>query len=62
MNRAFLIIVIPAFLAGVAYWLVLRRLQLHPSYVRLAGAGIAFLAAIVLVRYYRRNKPKRAGQ
>lgn len=60
MNRAFLIILIPAFLAGVAYWFILRHLQIHPSYIRLVGAGAAFLAAVALVRYYRK-KPKGAG-
>jgi hypothetical protein len=55
MNRAFLIIVIPAFLAGIVYWFILRHLQIHPSYIRLAGAGVVFLAAVALVRYYRKK-------
>ncbi len=62
MNRAFLIVVIPALLAAVAYWLIFRHLRIQPSYFRLAGAGLGFLAAIVLVRRYRARKNKRAGQ
>ena len=62
MNRAFLIIAIPALLAGIAYWLVLRHLQIRPSYVRLAGAGVVFIAALAIVRHYRRNASKSPGQ
>lgn len=62
MNRAFLIVVIPAILAAVAYWIIFRHLQIQPNYLRLAGAVLGFLAAIVLVRRYRAKNAKRAGQ
>jgi hypothetical protein len=59
MNRSFLIVLIPALAVAIGYIYVLKYLHIPPSYGRLAGAGVAFAAAVAAVHYYRR--PKRAG-
>jgi ABC-type spermidine/putrescine transport system permease subunit II len=45
MNRAFLIILIPAILVALGYILVFRFLGLAPGYFRLIVAGAIFVAA-----------------
>ncbi len=59
MNRALLIILIPAVLVATAYILVARRAGLPLEPVRLVGALVAFAAAVVIVRFYLR---RRAGR
>ncbi len=49
MNRAFLIIFIPAILVGIGYILVLRAMGLAPGYPRLIVAVVLVLAAICLL-------------
>jgi hypothetical protein len=61
MNRSFFIVSIPALAVGHGYFYVLRYLHIQPSYWRLAGAGVAFLAAVALVHHYRRRHAKRDG-
>jgi len=46
MNRAFLIIFIPAILVVTGYILVLRSMGLAPGYPRLVVALAVFLAAV----------------
>jgi len=45
MNRAFLIILIPAILVALGYVLVFRFLGISASYSRFILAGVIFLAA-----------------
>jgi len=45
MNRAFLIILIPAILVALGYVLVFRFLGITPSYLRFIVGGIIFVAA-----------------
>jgi len=45
MNRAFLIILVPAILVAVGYVLVFRLLGLHLTYLRFILGGVVFLAA-----------------
>jgi len=59
MNRALLIILIPAALVATAYIIVARRVGLPLEPVRLVGAVVAFAAAVVIVRFYLR---RRAGR
>ncbi len=46
MNRAFLIILIPAVLVAAGYILVLRYLGIAPGYPRLIVAIVLFLGAM----------------
>lgn len=59
MNRSFVIVLIPALAVGIGYFYVLRYLRIQPSYWRLGGSGVVFLAAVALVQHYRRRHPKR---
>jgi len=59
MNRALLIILIPAVLVATAYIIVARRVGLPLEPVRLVAALVAFAAAVVIVRFYLR---RRAGR
>jgi len=45
MNRAFLIILIPAILVALGYILVFRFLGITPSYLRFIVGGAIFIAA-----------------
>ena len=45
MNRALLIILVPAILVALGYVLVFRFLGLSPSYLRFLVGGAVFLAA-----------------
>ena len=45
MNRAFLIILLPAILVALGYVLVFRFLGLSPGYLRFILGGVFFLAA-----------------
>jgi ABC-type spermidine/putrescine transport system permease subunit II len=59
MNRAFLIIVIPAVLVASGYVFVIRYIGVQLSYFRFVMAGLGFLAAIGLVHLYLRRHPRR---
>jgi len=45
MNRAFLIILVPAILVALGYILVFHFLGLSPGYLRFILGGVVFLAA-----------------
>ena len=45
MNRAFLIILVPAILVAIGYVLVFRFLGLSLSYLRFILGGVAFIGA-----------------
>jgi len=59
MNRAFLIVIIPAALVGAGYLFVMRILGARVDYLRFAMAAAGFLAAIAAVNAYRRRHPRR---
>ena len=46
MNRAFLIILVPAMLVALGYVLVFRFLGLSPTYTPFIFGGVVFLAAV----------------
>ncbi len=56
MNRAFLIILIPAVLVAAGYILVLRFLGIAPGYPRLIVAIVLFFGAMYWLS--RRNRRK----
>lgn len=59
MNRAFLIIAIPAVLVAAGYIFVIRYIGVQLSYFRFVMAGVGFLALIGIVWLYRKRHPRR---
>lgn len=61
MRRAYLLIVIPAVLVGIAYVILLRQIgvQIRPG--PFLGTGAVFIAAILIVRRHQRRKSRRHG-
>jgi len=57
MNRAFLIIMIPALLVAAGYIVVLRSMGIAPGYARLAIAIVLFFGTI----YWLSRKSVRKG-
>ncbi len=62
MNRAFLIIVVPALLVSAGYLAVAARLGARLDYRRFFLAGLAFLAAVAIVHAYRRRRARPSGK
>jgi ABC-type spermidine/putrescine transport system permease subunit II len=62
MNRAYLLVFIPAILAGAAYVFVFRYagIPFRPFTLIMGIAG--FFAAIALVRAYERRKQRARGR
>ncbi len=58
MNRAFLIILVPAILVAAGYWAVTARLGVQLDLKRFIAAGAGFLAAAGIVYLYRRRKAR----
>ncbi|MBI3669135.1 MAG: hypothetical protein HY237_05070 [Acidobacteria bacterium] len=61
MNRAFLVILVPAILVAAGYLAVTAYLGLRLSLARFLVAGGGFLAAVVIVRLYQRRKARPSG-
>jgi ABC-type spermidine/putrescine transport system permease subunit II len=59
MNRAFLIIVIPALLVAAGYVFVIRYIGVQLTYLRFVMAGLGFIVVIGFVRMYLRRHPRR---
>ena len=61
MNRAFLIIMIPALLVAAGYIIVLRSMGIAPGYPRLAIAMVLFFGTIYWLshRSVRKANPRR---
>ncbi len=62
MNRAYLIIIIPALFAAAGYIVVATHLGARLSYSRFILAGVAFVAAIAIVHFYRRRRARPSGK
>jgi len=58
MNRAFLIIAIPAAVVATLYLLVARYLHAQLKWLPFVGAGVAFVIAVGSVHWYRRRKAR----
>lgn len=61
MNRAFLIVLIPAVLIAAAYLGVAVYLHAPLKVSRFLAAGGGFLLAVGIVYVYRRRKPRPPG-
>ena len=62
MNRAYLLVFIPAILTAVAYILVFRHVGIPIRPFPLIMAIVGFLALIVIVRAYERRKQRARGR
>ncbi len=62
MNRAFLLIFVPAVLVAGAYIVVTAYLGAHLNYTRFLGAAAGFIAAVAIVHFYRRRKAGPSGR
>ncbi len=59
MNRAFLIIFVPAALVAAAFFGAAAYLGVRLNPLRFLGAGVIFLVAIVIL--YRRSRARPSG-
>ena len=59
MNRSFLIIILPAIAVGIGYLLVLRWLGYQLEAFPFVMAGVAIIAAVILVQWRLRRKAGR---
>jgi hypothetical protein len=62
MNRAYLLIAIPAALVGIAYVVLLRRIGVQIYGAPFLGAAVALLAVILIVRRFHRSKGTRRSK
>jgi ABC-type spermidine/putrescine transport system permease subunit II len=62
MNRSFLIIILPAIAVALGYIFVLRWLGYTLEPLRFVLAGVAAVAAIVIVQRYQRRKASRRSR
>jgi hypothetical protein len=62
MNRAFLLVFIPAIVTAAAYILVFRSEGIPDRPFPLLMAALGFLAGIALVRAYDRRKQRMRGR
>jgi ABC-type Fe3+ transport system permease subunit len=62
MNRAFLIIVLPAIAVGLGYIFVLRWLGYDLEPFRFLAAGLVTVAAVILVQRCQRRKGPGRGR
>ena len=62
MNRAFLIIILPAIAVGIGYILVMRWLGYALEPFRFLVAGLIVVGAILLVHRHQRRKASRRSR
>jgi len=60
MNRSFLIVIVPAALVAIAYFLLNIYQGVKLSYPRIIGSAIGLVIAIYLVQRYMQRKPPSA--
>ena len=61
MRRAYLLIVIPAVVVGIAYVILLHYIGVPIHVGPFLGAAAAFIAAVLIVRRYQKRKAGRHG-
>lgn len=62
MNRSFLIVLIPAGLVAIAYFLFSAYAGVKLSYPRIIGAAVGFAVAVYFVHRYEQKKRARRAQ
>ena len=58
MNRSFFIVIVPAALVAMAYFLLSVYAGVKLSYPRIVGSAVAFVIAVYLVHRYTHRKAK----
>ena len=61
MHRAYLLIVLPAVIVGISYFVIFRQLGMQIRPAPFLGAIAVFIAAVLIVRRAQRRKAKRPG-
>ena len=61
MRRAYLLIAIPAAVVGIAYVILLHYMGVPVHVGPFLGAAAAFVAAVLIVRYFQKRKSRRHG-
>ena len=62
MRRAYLLIAIPAVLVGISYVFLLHYVGMPINPAPFLGTAAAFIAAILMVRYFQKRKSRRHGR
>lgn len=62
MNRAFLIVIVPAIAVGLGYLLMFHWLGFALEPFRFVGAAILIVGAVILVQRRQRRKTTRGGR
>jgi len=60
--RAYLLIILPAAIVGVGYYVIFHSLGIELTPVPFLGALAAFAVALFLVRRYANRKARRSGR
>jgi ABC-type spermidine/putrescine transport system permease subunit II len=61
MRRAYLLIVIPGVVVGIAYVILLHYIGVTIHVGPFLGAAAAFVAAVLIVRHFQKRKSRRHG-
>ncbi len=61
MRRAYLLIAIPGVVVVIAYVILLHYVGVQIHVGPFLGAAAAFLAAVLIVRYFQKRKSRRHG-
>ena len=60
MSRAYLLILIPAAVVGVSYFLIFHSLGMAVGSAPFLGTLVVFVVALFAVRHYHRSKRNRS--
>lgn len=62
MHRGYILILLPAALVGILYFIVFRSAGMEIHAAPFLGAIGAFAMGLLLVRYFQRRKTRRPGR
>jgi hypothetical protein len=62
MHRAYILILVPALIVGILYFVVFRAAGIEIHAAPFLGAIGAFAAGLLAVRYSQRRKARRPGR
>lgn len=62
MHRGYILILLPAALVGIFYFVVFRSAGMQVHAAPFLGAMGMFAGALLMVRYFQRRKARRPGR